>query len=306
MPGAGAALEKILCLIFGQMPMAKSLGMIHTVNYELGAGVGLGANDKFLIDLPGQLTNQLQRMIRACQYFKVVGIDMSLRNTPGSSVLEPVTCSGKIEYYAPTRGRCEALKNAYHAVRDAMKLQGINIHGNRHYDFRAPMTDPSTCVNGADFLNQVTFDGTNTLTLDDSAASVTDQIFTVYNSNIQPEQTSTVDFSAGFGFPGATGGSATDFVNNEGEYYEGSLVHFAENTKESIPFSLSYGMDTTRDTASVVPMEWRPDPALYLAVLTGQLTVTLDSLPVALSDYVIDTAVHVSGWKSVLGRHKNR
>lgn len=287
--------------------MAKELGQIHTVNYELGStgGVGLAAGQSFLIDLPGQLTNQLQRMVRMNQYFKLVGIDMAVRPIAGAATLEPLAFAGTIEYYVPTRGRCEAIKKAYQAIRQGMKLQGINVRGNRHYDCRLPISDPALFVNGAAFVNQATIDGTNVLTLDESAGSVTDEVFTVYNSNIQPEQTATVDFSTGFGLPGAGATVGTDFVLNEGELYEGSLVHTAELTKESIPFQLSYGQDTTTNTSATVDMEWRPDPALYLAVLTGQLIVKLIDSETK-GDYRIDMAIHVSGWKSILGSHHKR
>ena len=279
--------------------MAKSLGQIHTVNYQL-FGPGLPAGDKFLIDLPGQLTNQLQTMVRMGNYFKVVGIDMSMRNVAGTTVLDPQTVSGTINYYAPTRGRCEAYKQAFRAVRKGMELQGINMRGNRHYDFRVPITEPSDCLNGAEFLNQATIDGTNTLTLDQSASSVTDEVFTVYNSNIQPEQTQTVDFATGYGLPGAPG-TPTDFVLNEGEYYEGSLTRFASTEYESIPFQLSYGHSSATDNATAFELEWRPDPALFLAVLTGQFIIEIDSSSSASSDLMIDLAVHVSGWKSIMG-----
>jgi hypothetical protein len=54
---------------------AKSLGQIHTVNnfYPVSA-----SGDLMNIDLPGQLTDQLQRMVRCGNYFKIVGIDMTL------------------------------------------------------------------------------------------------------------------------------------------------------------------------------------------------------------------------------------
>lgn len=286
--------------------MAKSLGQIHTVNYELGStgAVGLAAGQNFLIDLPGQLTNQLQRMVRMNQYFKVVGIDMAVRPIAGAATLEPLTFAGNIEYYAPTRGRCEAIKLAYNAIRNGMKLQGIKPHNNRHYDCRIPITAPAGCVNGASFLNMATIDGTSELTLDESASAVNDEVFTVYNKGIQPQQTTTVDFATGYGLPGAAG-TTTDYVLNEGEFYEGSLAHLAELTKESIPFQLSYGQDTTTNTSATVDMEWRPDPALYLAVLTGQLVVKLIDAETQ-GDYRIDLAVHVSGWKSILGDHKRK
>lgn len=180
-----------------------------------------------------------------------------------------------------------------------MELQGINMRGNRHYDFRVPITLPSGVANGAEFLNAATIDGTNNLTLDASAGSVTDEVFTVYNSNIQPEQSASVAFATGYGLPGS--GSGTDYVLNAGEYYEGSLTRFASLDYESIPFQLSYGHDSGTNTATAFEMEWRPDPALYLAVLTGQFVIEIDSSSSSSSDLMIDLAVHVSGWKSVMG-----
>ena len=283
--------------------MAKSLGQIHTANVSQLVNT---AGDTVLVDLPGILTNQLQHMVRQGQFFKVVGIDMTCQDLVGAQ--GEVAVSGVIRYYAPTQGRCAAYKNAYRAVRKGMELQGINIRGNRHYDFRVPMGATTGYVNGADFLNRATIDGTNELTLDTTAASVTDEVFTVYNSNIQPEQTATVDFSSGFGLPGAGAVTGTDFVLNEGEYYEGSTVPVAEITKEEIPFSISFGQDAAQGISNTMTMQWRPDPALYLAVLTGQFEIVIedinDSQPA--TAITLEIAVHVAGWKSIMGsRSKN-
>lgn len=280
------------------------MGQIHTVNVSQLVNT---TGDTVLVDLPGQLTNQLQHMVRQGQYFKCVGIDMTCQDLVGAQ--GEVAVSGVIRYYAPTKGRCAAYKTAYRATRKAMELQGINIRGNRHYDFRVPIGATSGYVNGATFLNQVTFDGTNQLTLDASAGSVTDQVFTVYNSNVQPEQGGTaVDFSAGFGFPGATGGSATDFVLNEGKYWEGSSTPFAEVTKEEIPFSIAFGQDGAQGLSSTMTMQWRPDPALYLAVLTGQFEIVCEDIndSVPGTAITLEIAVHVAGWKSIMGSGNKR
>lgn len=277
--------------------MPKSLGMIHSVNVtETVSNVG----DKILIDLPGQLTNQLQRMVRAGQYFKVVGIDIGLTDVAGPA--STIMVEGSLKYYAPTVGRCNALKNAYKAVMKGMKLQGINVRGNRQYDFRVPIGLTTNYVNGATYLNQATIDGTNMLVLDTTAASATDEVFSVYNANIQPSQTAVVNFNEGFGLPGAPG-APTDFVLNEGEYYEGSLIPAAELEKEEIPFQVSFGDDGT--TSSVTNFNWRPDPALYLAVLTGQFELEVNTIMDSAGGNfaTLEVAVHVSGWKSVMGSH---
>ncbi len=290
--------------------MAKSLGQIHTVNVSQLVNT---AGDTVLVDLPGILTNQLQHMVRQGQFFKVVGIDMTCQDLVGAQ--GEVAVSGVMRYYAPTKGRCAAYKNAYRAVRQGMKLQGINVRGNRHYDFRVPMGATSGYVNGADFLNQATIDGTNQLTLDDTAASATDEVFTVYNQNIEPAQAAAPTFSTGFGIPGSAI-TGTDYVLNEGEYYEGSMVPFAEITKEEIPFSISFGQDAAQGISNVMTMQWRPDPALYLAVFTGQFEVVIEDIndSVPATAITLEIAVHVAGWKSIMGsrsksgrrRHKRR
>ncbi len=282
--------------------MAKSLGQIHTVNMSQQVS---NAGDVAIVDLPGILTNQLQHMVRQGQYFKVVGIDMTCADLVGAQ--GEVAVAGVLRYYAPTKGRCQAYKNAYRAVRKGMELQGINIRGNRHYDFRVPMGVTSGYLNGADFLNRATIDGTNELTLDATAASVTDEVFQVYNNNIQPSQTAVVNFSDGFGLPGGAG-TPTDFVLNEGEYYEGSTMPHAEVDKEEIPFAISFGQDGAQGLSSTMTMQWRPDPALYLAVLTGQFEIVIedinDSVPGTFVQ--LEVAVHVAGWKSIMGSGKRR
>lgn len=276
--------------------MAKSLGQIHTVNGTYTYNQTTGAGTKNLIDLAGALSSQLQTMVRQGQYFKVVGIDMAVEEQGGSGGGGQV--SGELRYYAPTRGRCEAYKNAYHAVRKGMQLQGVNIRGNRNYDFRVPLDKIGDYDNGAQFLNQATIDGSNGLSLT-GATALNDDIFGTYNANIQPSQTATVNFSEGFGLPGAAG-TTTDFVLNEGEVFDPSLTRAAATEFESIPFQLSF---TPGSDSTVWMMEWRPDPALYLAVMCGMFELYVEELDTdsGATDLNIHFAIHVSGWKSIMG-----
>ncbi len=280
--------------------MAKSLGQIHTVNRTFvldGTGDPPAANGtRYLVDLAGELSSQLQTMVRQGQYFKVVGIDMSVDEQGGSGGGGQV--SGQLRYYAPTRGRCQAYKNAFHAVRKGMELQGVNIRGNRNYDFRVPISKIGDYEDGAAFFNQATIDGTNGLSLT-GATSATDDIFDVYNDNIQPRQTTSVTFDSGFGLPGAPG-AATDFVLNEGSTFDPSLQRVAATEFESIPFQLTY---TPGSDSTVWMMEWRPDPALYLAVMCGMFDVLIEEVDVdtGATDLNVYMAIHVSGWKSIMG-----
>ncbi len=276
--------------------MPKSLGQIHSVDYYLQNSA---AGDQGLIDLPGQLSNQLQHRVRMMSTFKVVGIDIAIIGSGTSTV------SGDIAYYASTKGRVEALQHAWQACKDMMKLNGVKYWNNLNYDFRPIMRDPAfftlTGALGSDFGNQASLESVGgtpgPLCLTDPPAGYK-SVFETYNEGIQPTQTAAVDFSSGFNVIEA--GTAGDMVLNEAEYIN-AWVPVASPDPERIPFQLS--IDTANDEASTTFL-WRPDPALYLSVLTGQLHVDIDIS----SDTSVDLrfTVHVAGWKSILGSNKKR
>ncbi len=270
---------------------AKSLGQIHTVNnfYPVGA-----SGDLMNIDLPGQLTDQLQRMVRQGNYFKVVGIDMTL-DTVG--VVGGGQVTGFIRYYAPTKGRCEAFRGAFQSMREVMKTQGISMRDNKLYDFKCPINEATASTV---FPNRATLDGVNGLALRNDTNQGA-SIFHVHNASVRPTYTGTTGdlFDSGFDtlLQPAVGG--TDFVLNDavpfsGNHNEASLDY------EEIPFMLSWTPDTT-DIA--VSLQWRPDPALFLAVLCGQLQVRVEevNLDGGAGAVNLKVATMVSGWKSIMG-----
>ena len=272
--------------------MAKELGQIHTVNVS---GTTSVSGDAITVDLPGELSEQLQRNIRWGQFFKCVGIDMSL-DTVGT--IGGGQVSGSIRYFAPTRGRCDAVRASFKAMKDVMKIQGISMSDNKLYDFRAPLT------NTAGFRNRATLDGTNGLALS-NAANPGASIFGVHNESQRPTYTGTAGdlFTAGFDTVVQTAGG-TDFVLNDTVMFTGDS-NFASEELESIPFMMSWTPDSTDMS---VQFSWKPDPALYLAVLAGQFQVyveevNLDGTAPALN---INISVHVSGWKSIMGDPSKR
>ena len=269
--------------------MAKSLGQLHTVNKLLTV---TGSNQQFDIDFSGELTKQLQRMIRQGQFYKLVGIDMSMTTvgeTGGGQV------SGYIRYYAPTKGRCDAYKNAFKAMKSVMDFQGIKYQNNKLYDFRCAFNDDSP-----PFANWSTLDGANGLRL----YSTTDEkrsVFSVHNDTVTPTYEGTTGdlFDSGFDTIINEGASATDFVINDTIPYSGNHM-FAETEWEYIPFTLSWTPDTT-DLA--VKFQWRPDPALYLAVMCGLMQVQVEELNKdgGAPGVEIACAFTISGWKSIMG-----
>ena len=138
------------------------LGQIHTINKTFNFPAAAEGTTPFTladIDAPGELTEQLQRMVRAGNYFKTVGIDISLGID--HDLNQASSCRGFIRYYAPTKGRCEAFRGAFKAMADAMKMQGISMRDNHMYDFKAPINEFQASI----FKNMATLDGSNGLAL---------------------------------------------------------------------------------------------------------------------------------------------
>ncbi len=279
--------------------MAKQLGQIHTVNFSAD---NLGASDKYLCDLSKELTQQLGHMVRNSNSMKLVGLDMVATEYGGTG---SASVSGFIRYYSPSKGRVAAYKNAYSAVKRGMKLNGINVVGNKLYDFRVSLQDRKIYTNSDDFVNQAAIggqDGLGEISLGDEDLSPDNySAFAVYNLDRQPvsTQSDTPTFSTGYTIA-TPSGEISDFVSNEGFYWDG-MSNVASQQMETIPFQLSW-TPTTDDTAFT--FQWRPDPALYISLMCGQFDVVIDEIDSQGNPISIDIAAHVAGWKPVLGGKK--
>jgi len=294
--------------------MPKSLGQIHTVNYELQ---GTTHGDRFLLDCPGQLTEQLGHMVRTMSNFKLVGVDMTLTDYAASEGGQSLT--GVLKYYAPTRGRVLAIREAYKAVRGAMKIKGIKPGSNENYDFRPPLEPMVVFENGADYLNaaSIQFDYTTNafveLAIDNNPTR--NVVFDMWNAQLQPRQglSGAPAFSTGYDVTlggvfrplgsSPTGSISPDFVLNEGMYLN-APKNYASTQYEEIPFTVA----NSDGTSAILQFMWRPDPALYVSVLMGQFSLDV----VEFLDehggnfYQLDVALHIAGWKSIASDHKKK
>lgn len=276
---------------------AKELGMLHSVNFS--QNLIDGASEVYNHDLSGQLTEQLQRMCRQGQYYKVAGIDIGIQVSGASSTASlAATVSGNLRYFAPTRGRCEAYRGAFKAMAEAMKVQGISMRENAFYDFRVPLRDTSLYANAVPFANGATFNGADEIALVKAAPN---GVFSVHNESVQPVQTGAT-FSEGFAVFGNAG---NDFVLNQNQQgYQGNHM-IADDEFESIPFQLSFDNTTTQANNSTLTWQWRPDPALYLAILAGQFELDIDECVIdstgATPVISLEVTYSVAGWKSIMG-----
>ncbi len=277
--------------------MAKSLGMIHSVNFS--SNLTDGVSETYNHDIAGQLTEQLQQMCRQGNYYKVVGIDIGLEVSGASGTTDlNGTISGNLKYFAPTKGRCAAYRAAFKAMAEAMKTKGITMRDNMFYDFRVPLRDTSNYANAVPFANGATFDGIGELAV---LASAPNGVFAVHNSGVSPSQLS-AQFSEGFAVFGDDG---NDFVLNEDQQgYRGNAM-IANTEFEEIPFQISLDLASSQTNASTLTWQWRPDPALYLAVMLGQFELEIENVTIESSGSTpvlrLKTIYSVAGWKSIMG-----
>ncbi len=279
--------------------MAKSLGQIHTVNFAID---DVQSGDRYILDLAGSLWEQLEHRVRQGNYFKIVGIDMDIQD---ASEVESSVVDGRLFYYSPTRGRCAAYRAAFKAMMENYSDLGVPARDNYAYDFRVPFNNSATNI--ADFRNKAYFevDGAgDPLPLqlaDDSDVGV----FTKWNASLPQLETSAgAGNIVGSGYHIWTDPGNTDWdgiagtAELIGTQPSGDAPPRASLEAEYIPFNLA----NEGDGNFGMNFNWRPDPALYLPNLTGQFYLAIDE---ALSGDQerpgLQLAVHVAGWKSIMG-----
>lgn len=295
--------------------MAKSLGQIHTVDYniEISDNASTGPSNAFLCDLSQSLSTQLQRNIRQGQYYKLVGIDAVVQEPEDVFLLEGTEgfVKGRFRYFLPTQGRCEAYRTAFKQMMEQMKSRGISPGQNVMYDFRTlPRGISNYALNallGEPLKNLATLDGQTVLALTANTATGT-EVFDAHNENINNKNTGTPAFSSGLNTQLSTLITPTDFVLNEGNIYSGNHM-IADTTLEEIPFSIAYSIKDGEMNSQ--PLQWRPDPALYIAIMCGQVEVVMDEIHASgatapeTDGLELDFSFHVAGWKSIMGAHKD-
>jgi hypothetical protein len=275
--------------------MAKELGQIHSINQSFTVNVPQAAPVVAgEIDIPFELSSQLQRTIRQGCMYKIVGIDMTVSESGATGGGGQI--NGFLRYYAPTKGRCEAYRAAFDAMRKQMQIQGISMRDNPLYDFRVGFNDETT-----GFRNQAALDGVSGLCFS-KVADARASVFGVHNESVKPQYTGAAGdlFKAGFDTLLSKAPAEVDFVLNDTVMYTGN--HDAASTDfETIPFQLSYAPGSTDVSVS---LQWRPDPALYLAVMGGLFQVYIDEADgdSGATALRLEVNVMVSGWKSIMGQ----
>jgi len=295
--------------------MPKSLGQIHTTsfNYE-GAAALTGEANAFLADCSAALSTQFNRNIRMMQSYKWVGADLVVQlpeiiNPSGGESTE-VSVKGRMRYFAPTKGRCNALRAAYQQFRETARQQGVNPSNNKLFDFRVvPRTLSNYSLNSVfqPIYNTTTLDGVNPLTM---VGSVALACFPTYNTGVSPKDAGVTagDFASGLRTQVGTLTTQTDFTLNEGTIQTGNHL-IADLEMEEIPFVLTFdGVD--KRTSS---LQWRPDPALYVSVLGGFVEIVLDEVKASgaggafpIEGFEMDMALHWAGWKSIVQPPKSK
>lgn len=290
--------------------MAKSLGLIHTTkyNYEVASGA-IGEGNAFLCDTSAKLSTQFNRNIRMMQSYKWVGTDLIV-NVPENNPLlasDRMVVKGRLRYMQPTKGRCEALRDAYQQFRETARQQGVDVSKNKLFDFRViPRARSNYAANiigtpTNPILNLSTLNGTDELTM---IGATETSAFPSYNEGVKPteEVVTGADFASGLQTQVGTLVTQTDFVLEEGTIQTGNS-DIADLNFEEIPFELAY--DTT--ARRVTQLNWRPDPALYVSVLGGFIEIVLDEITAEgagsfpeVNGVEIEVSHHFAGWTSIV------
>lgn len=286
---------------------AKGLGQIHTVNQNLELPLSVAVNNPWLVDLSQELSTQLERNIRQGQYYKIVGIDMTLDTPeldPGGDESSKGTVKGRLRYFAPTRGRCAAYRLAFKQMMEQMKNQGISVRDNHLYDFRVlprAHSNYTTSLTQNPVFNLATLNGVDLLALVENGGAEF-ELFTNHNETVEPVVTTTPNFPSGLETQQGRVHGQSDFVLEEGLIQSGNS-EFANTEFEEIPFVLAWDIDNEQ----AVSLQWRPDPALYLAVMCGQFEIIFDEVAAdgatipAFDGIEVNVAFHIAGWKSIMG-----
>lgn len=286
--------------------MAKSLGQIHTTafNYEIPS-TQIGITNAFLCDGSAALSKQFNRNIRMMSIYKLVGADLVVQ-VPDNIIFgdsDRMIVKGRMRYFQPTKGRCQALRDSYQQFRSMAKAQGVNPSKNKLFDFRVVPRPLSNYPNNALFasnniLNTSTLDGTSELVMTGGPTGVS--VYDSYNEGVNPTDATVTSGDFASGLDTWQSGTQTDFVLNEGTIQSGN-ANIADLEMEEIPFELAY--DTT--ARRVHTLNWRPDPALYIGILGGFVEIVLDEITADGSSTVVegvemDVALHWAGWKSII------
>lgn len=294
--------------------MPKSLGQIHTTHFNFEApDTSIGAGDSFLCDGSAALSTQFNRNIRMMSIYKLVGADLVVQLPDGAAFnnMTSAVVKGRLRYFQPTKGRCNALRDAYQQFRTMAKAQGVDPGKNKLFDFRIvprplseyplnnlPPTNP--------ILNTSTFDGVNELVMRGGGAGHT--VFTSYNESIRPRDGTVAAGDFASGLDTWQSGTQTDFVLNEGTIQSGNPL-FADEEMEQIPFELAF--DIAPGQLKAATLQWRPDPALYLGILGGFVEIVFDEIAaegtgVLVDGIEFDISLHWAGWKSIVRAPKSR
>ena len=290
--------------------MAKSLGQIHTTsfNYEVGT-LAIGTDQAFLCDGSAALSKQFNRNIRMMSIYKLVGADLVVQ-LPDAIVYgsDRVIVKGRMRYVQPTKGRCQALRDAYNQFRTMAKAQGVNPSKNKLFDFRIvprPLSnyDINALTTENSILNNSTLDGVEELVMTGGQTGVS--VFDSYNEGVRPTDVTVTNADFASGLDTWQSGTQTDFVLNEGTIQSGN-ANIADLDFEEIPFELAYDSTARR----VHTLNWRPDPALFIGVLGGFVEIVLDEITAdgatgpAVNGVEMDISLHWAGWKSIVSPPK--
>lgn len=264
--------------------------------------------DKFLIDVSEGLSQVYGKLVRQGQVFTIRDVVVRIVN-PGSAIQDNnMNVSGKLVYYAPTRYRKLAWKQAFETWLSNRRDLGVNGRGS---DFRVGFSDDYSTDVGA-FGTGVKFnawinDEETPLQLNSGTENM--DIFGNWTANYGVSSPDTTHKSFGHWAQKDTAslGDDLDFVTNESQYYS---VGEASNIAQVIPFQVGFGAwwdDANTDPADFSGITNQSSYMSRFHAMCGLVgvyvdTTTVDDTISQTQDWLIEVSLDVEAWSPLLPR----
>ena len=273
--------------------------------------------DKFLMDVSEKLSSLYGRLIRQGQIFRIRDISCRIVNPNTLAQDEVMAVSGKYVWYAPTKPRKEAWKNAFQSTMDARKRIGFKT-ATDNYDFRIGFAEGySTDVgigNAGVKMNAWLDSATKELMMTHSNDE--QNIFGVYNSMMAHVELPGQLSYSGFGSPYQKDAGAAldvlDFVCNDADPF--FVTDQASTEAQTAPFMVSFtslyesAAGATEDANSVTISDSTGYLGDTMCGLIGVYvdTTTIDDDTPQTQDWALNVSIDVQSWSPILKRKRRR
>lgn len=269
---------------------------------------GHGTGAKLLLDITASLSELYGKQIRQGSIVKINSIRVGVANPNTSVQDESLSAAGTLQYFHPTGNRKKAWKNAFDAVLQQRKQNGIKTRG---YDFRVGFYGTS----GWDtVINQAWIRSEDDVLVLGASSDDQNSVFEVYNDSLidasYPVNSDLNGFGTPYDTPGLTQGDL-DFEANEATFYQlGKASYVTSDLTFQAAAGGIYDAGVFQSGGDMAPAWTNTDvidgPIWVMCGLMGlDVSTTIpDDTTNQTQDTLVTICIDVESWKPILPRRK--